>query len=389
VGDVGWTFLSGVPVKIRFNRPALCGQEAAYIAEALCSGHLSGNGPFTRRCHDHIERATGSSRVLLTQSCTAALEMCALLLDLEPGDEVILPSYTFVTSASAFALRGAVPIFVDIDPRTQNIDPEQAKAAITRRTRAIVAVHYAGVACDMAALLALAQERSLKLIEDAAQAVEARWCGRALGSIGQLGTYSFHDSKNIHCGEGGALLINDPELIARAEILWEKGTNRSAFFRHEVDKYTWVDLGSSFLPSELSAAFLLAQLEAAEVITAVRLDIWQRYHAALEPLERAEQLVRPHIPNEASHNAHMYYVVLPSAQARNEVIWQLREQGIEAFFHYVPLHSSPAGQRYGRPARALPVTERAGARLLRLPLWQGMTGEPEWVAAALKEALAA
>lgn len=309
--------------------------------------------------------------------------MCALLLDLATGDEIIMPSYTFVTSASAFALRGAIPVFVDVDPRTQNIDPKKVKAAITSRTRAILVVHYAGVACDMANLLLLAEAHGLKLIEDSAQGVQARWRERALGSIGHLGAYSFHDSKNLQCGEGGALLINDPELVERAEILWEKGTNRSQFFRGQVDQYTWVDLGSSFLLSDLSAAFLLAQLETAGAITEGRLAIWRRYHTGLEPLEAAGHLIRPHIPNDARHNAHIYYILLKSGNARTEVIRHLQASGIEAFFHYVPLHSSPAGLRFGRSTGSFVATDIAGEQLLRLPLWYGMTDEPELVVEAL------
>ncbi len=372
---------------IPFNRPLLTGRERAYLAEAMAGAELSGNGPFTSRCQDWLECTTGSARVLLTTSCTAALEMCALLLGLAPGDEVIMPSFTFVTSASAFALRGAVPVFVDINPATQNLDPEGVAAAITAKTRAVLAVHYAGVACDMAALLALAERHGLKLVEDAAQGIEARWRGRALGSIGDLGALSFHESKNLHCGEGGALLVNRPELIPQAEILWEKGTNRQQFFRGEVDIYTWLELGSSFQPSELNAAFLLGQLEEATAVTAERLALWRRYHRALEPLERAGQLVRPHVPNEATPNGHIYYVILPSREARTKAIGELKASGIQAFFHYVPLHASPAGRRFGRAADGMTATARAGERLLRLPLWRGMTDEPERVAGALARSL--
>ena len=378
-----------MPVPVPFNRPTSATRSAAYVGEAMAGRQLAGNGPFTSRCQDWLERTTGAARALLTTSCTAALEMCALLLGLANGDEVIMPSFTFVTSASAFALRGAVPVFVDIDPRTQNLDPERVAAAITPKTRAVLAVHYAGVACDMAALLALAERHGLRLVEDAAQGIEASWRGRALGSIGHLGAYSFHESKNLHCGEGGALLINRPELIPQAEILWEKGTNRQQFLLGQVDKYTWVDLGSSFLPSELNAAFLLGQLEEAAAITEERLALWRRYHAALEPLERAGQLVRPQVPNEATPNSHIYYVILPSLEARTKTIGDLKACGIQAFFHYVPLHESPAGRRFGRAADGMTATARAGERLLRLPLWRGMTDEPELVAAALARSLGA
>ena len=349
----------------------------------------AGNGPFSRRCSDWLKAATGSAEVLLTPSCTAALEMCALLLDLQPGDEVILPSFTFVTSASAFALRGATLVFVDINPDTQNIDPERVAAAITKKTRAIVAVHYAGVACDMTALRGLAERHSLILIEDAAQGICARSHGRALGAIGHLGAISFHETKNVHCGEGGALLINDPRFIDRAEIIWEKGTNRNQFFRGMVDKYTWVDLGSSFLLGEISAAFLLAQLEASDTITENRRATWRRYHAALEPLARAGLLVRPCVPEYAAPNAHIYYVILSSLAERSRVISELRAKGIQAIFHYVPLHDSPAGRRFGRAVGCMDGTRRAGDCLIRLPLWCGMSDEPERVVAALTEALTA
>jgi dTDP-4-amino-4,6-dideoxygalactose transaminase len=378
---------SAMPLNIPFNRPWRGEREATYVAEVMAGEVYAGNGPFSRRCRDWLKMATGSAEVLLTPSCTAALEMCALLLDLHPRDEIIMPSFTFVTSASAFALHGATPVFVDINPNTQNIDPQHVAAAITPRTRGIVAVHYGGVPCDLTALRALAERHGLILIEDAAQAICARSQGRALGAIGHLGAISFHETKNIHCGEGGALLINDRSFVGRAEVIWEKGTNRSQFLRGVVDKYTWVDLGSSFLLSEINAAFLLGQLETAESITEARRVTWRRYHAALEPLAEAGLLVRPCIPEEATPNAHIYYVILPSLAARSRVIEELKVKGVQAFFHYVPLHDSPAGRRFGRTAGSMESTRRAGDCLVRLPLWYGMTDEPEIVSAALTDAL--
>ncbi len=360
------------PPMIPFNRPHLVGHELDNIRQAHASGMLSGDGPFTRRCHAQLQALTGSARALLTHSCTAALEMAALLANLGPGDEVILPSYTFVSTANAFVLRGATPVFVDIRADTLNLDERLLEAAITPRTRAICAVHYAGVGCEMDALLDICQRHGLLLIEDAAQAICARWRGRALGSFGPLAALSFHETKNVTCGEGGALLINDDELVQRAEILREKGTDRSRFFRGEVDKYSWVDLGSSFLPGELSAAFLSAQLDAAEALTARRLAIWQAYHAWAEPHERAGRLRRPVVPAECEHNAHMYYVLLPDAAARDRVMRELKDDGVHAVFHYVPLHSSRAGRRFGREHGTLAITDDLSARLLRLPLWIGV-----------------
>ena len=357
---------------IPFHRPHLTGQEQAYIAQALSRSHWSGDGDFTRRCHQQLVGLTGSAKALLTHSCTAALEMSALLLDLQPGDEVILPSFTFVSTANAFALRGAVPVFVDIEPHTMNIDPKAVEAAITPRTRAIVAVHYAGVGCDMDALLALAQRHDLALVEDAAQAICARRGGRALGAIGDLGTLSFHDTKNIVCGEGGALLVNRPDLSVRAEILREKGTDRSRFLRGQVDKYTWQDIGSSFLPSDLLAAMLLAQLEGAGPITLARVAAWDRYHALLAPLQADGLLERTVVPPDCEHNGHLYYVLLPAAVDRTRLLAEMREAGVTCTFHYVPLHSAPAGLRLGRAHGELPVTDDRAARLVRLPMWVGL-----------------
>ena len=356
---------SGIP----FNRPYMTGRELDYIAKAHANGHLSGDGPFTKRCNDWLERTTGARRALLTHSCTAALEMAALLLDLEPGDEVIMPSFTFVSTANAFVLRGAVPVFVDIRADTLNLDETLIEAAITPRTRAICVVHYAGVGCEMDAIAQIAARHGLAVVEDAAQGILATYRGRPLGSIGALGALSFHETKNLISGEGGALLVNDPRFIERAEIIREKGTNRSQFFRGEVDKYTWVDVGSSYLPSEILAAFLAAQIDEAERITRERLAIWDRYHAALAPLEAAGSLRRPVVPADCKHNAHMYYVLTQDLAERTRFIEALRNTGVHPVFHYVPLHSAPAGRRFGRTAGDLDATNDASDRLVRLPLW--------------------
>jgi dTDP-4-amino-4,6-dideoxygalactose transaminase len=359
--------------KIPFNRPYMTGKELYYIAEAKFGNILSGDGPFTKRCHDWLEQNVACSKALLTHSCTAALEMAALLLDIQPGDEIIMPSFTFVSTTNAFVLRGGIPVFVDIREDTLNLDETLIEAAITPRTRAIVPVHYAGVACEMSTITAIAKRHKLKIVEDAAQGIMASYKGRPLGSIGDFGAYSFHETKNVISGEGGALLVNTPALAQRAEIIREKGTDRSRFFRGEVDKYTWQEVGSSFLPGEIIAAFLWAQLEEAEQITAERLMLWQRYHDLLAPLEERGVLRRPVVPAECQHNAHMYYVLLPEASDRQAVLDQLKRNQINAVFHYVPLHSSPAGRRYGRPHGDLAITDSVSERLIRLPLWIGMT----------------
>lgn len=359
--------------KIQFNRPYMTGKELYYIAEAKFGNMLAGDGPFTKRCHRWIEEKTGCAKALLTHSCTAALEMSALLLDIKPGDEVIMPSYTFVSTANAFVLRGGVPVFVDIREDTLNLDERLIEAAITSRTKAIVPVHYAGVACEMDAIMQIARRHGLKVVEDAAQGVMSSYKGRALGSIGDLGAFSFHETKNVISGEGGALLVNDPQLALRAEIIREKGTDRSRFFRGEVDKYTWQEVGSSFLPGELIAAFLWAQLEEAQAITNLRLASWERYHAALAPLEAQGVLRRPVIPESCQHNAHMYYVLLAPEIDRQAVLTELKRYEIYSVFHYVPLHSSPAGQRYGRVHGELANTNSLAERLIRLPLWVGLT----------------
>jgi len=359
--------------KIQFNRPFMTGKELYYIAEAKFGNMLAGDGPFTKRCHAWLESKSGCDKALLTHSCTAALEMAALLLDIEPGDEIIMPSYTFVSTANAFVLRGGIPVFVDIREDTLNLDERLIESAITSRTRAIVPVHYAGVACEMDVIMDIAKRHNLKVIEDAAQGVMATYKGRALGSIGNLGAYSFHETKNVISGEGGALLVNDPTLTVRAEIIREKGTDRSRFFRGEVDKYTWQEVGSSFLPGELIAAFLWAQLEEAEHITSDRLASWECYHALLEPLEARGLLRRPIVPDECQHNAHMYYVLLAPETDRQKVLNELKRNDIFSVFHYVPLHSSPAGRRYGRAQGELDVTTTQSERLVRLPLWVGLS----------------
>lgn len=357
---------------IPFNKPFMTGKELWYIAQAHANGHLAGDGVFTKHCQAWLEERMGSNKALLTHSCTAALEMAAILLDIQPGDEVIMPSYTFVSTANAFVLRGGVPVFVDIRPDTLNIDENLIEAAITPRTKAIVPVHYAGVACEMDTIMDIANRHGLMVVEDAAQGVFSSYKGRALGSIGHLGCLSFHETKNIISGEGGALLINDSFFEHRAEIIREKGTNRSQFFRGQVDKYTWCDIGSSYLPGELIAAFLWAQMEAAEDITNRRLVLWDTYHQALQPLEQANFIRRPIIPEDCLHNAHMYYVLLPSLEKRSQFMEKMRDHGVATVFHYVPLHSATAGLLYGRSQHELCVTDNLSERLVRLPLWVGL-----------------
>ncbi len=362
--DDGW---------ILFNKPYMTGRELDCIAQAHANGHLSGNGVFTKKCQIWLENKIGVRKALLTHSCTAALEMAAILADIKQGDEVIMPSYTFVSTANAFVLRGAVPVFVDIRPDTLNMDERLIEEAITPRTKAIVPVHYAGVACEMDVMMGVAQRHQLLVIEDAAHAIMSFYKGRPLGSIGQLGTFSFHETKNIMAGEGGALLVNDTIFADRADIIREKGTNRSQFFEGQTDKYSWIDIGSSYLPGEIIAAFLWAQMQEAEAITKIRLGIWQRYHDSLGFLESAGMLRRPIVPKECQHDAHMYYILLAEGIDRQMVLEELRRDNIGAVFHYVPLHSSPAGQRYGRANGDLAITDSVSERLIRLPLWVGLT----------------
>ncbi|MBC2382886.1 dTDP-4-amino-4,6-dideoxygalactose transaminase [Pseudomonas sp. WS 5106] len=363
--------------RILFNRPYMTGKELSYITEAKTGNMLAGDGPFTKRCHQWIEQSTGCNKALLTHSCTASLEIAALLLDIRPGDEIIMPSYTFVSTANAFVLRGGVPVFVDIRADTLNLDENLIEAAITPRTTAIVPVHYAGVACEMDSIMRIAEKHNLKVVEDAAQGVMSSYKGRALGSIGDFGAFSFHETKNVISGEGGALLVNDSNMSLRAEMIREKGTDRSRFFRGEIDKYTWQEVGSSFLPGELIAAFLWAQLEEASAITEARLKIWNNYHSMLSPLESKGLLRRPIIPVECKHNAHMYYILLSPQIDRQAVLTRLKEKNIYSVFHYVPLHSSPAGKRYAKVHGSMEVTERQSERLLRLPLWVGLTNEQQ------------
>jgi dTDP-4-amino-4,6-dideoxygalactose transaminase len=362
-----------MPPPVPFNRPHVTGDELRFIAQAVENLQLSANGEFTRLCQSWLEERLGAARVFLTHSCTAALEMAALLAGIGPGDEVIMPSFTFVSTANAVVLRGGVPVFVDIRPDTLNLDETLIEAAITPRTRAICPVHYAGVAADLDVIGAIAGRHHLLLIEDAAQGLFASWRGRPLGTFGALGAVSFHETKNVTSGEGGALIVNDPALVERAETIWEKGTDRAQFRRGEVDRYVWQEAGSSFAPSEITAAFLWAQLRQGETITAQRLAQWSRYHAAFEALEQSGLVRRPEVPRECEHNGHLYRLLLASAKAREETLAELGRAGIHAVFHYVPLHDSPAGLRYGRASGNLRVTEDAAARLIRLPLHASLT----------------
>jgi dTDP-4-amino-4,6-dideoxygalactose transaminase len=383
------TVADGVPsAKIPFNRPHATGDELGCIQEAIDNLHLSGNGPFTARCARWLAQQLGAERVLLTFSCSSALEMAMLVADIGARDEVIVPSYTFPTTAGAVALRGAVPVFVDIRADTLNLDERLIEAAITSRTRAIVPVHYAGVGADMDAILDIAERHGLNVIEDAAQGVCASYREQPLGAIGDLGCLSFHETKNLTSGEGGALSVNRHDWIERAEILQEKGTNRSQFLQGKVDKYTWVDLGSSFLTSEINAAFLWAQIQHSAEILERRMAIWSRYHARFAALEQEGVLRRPIVPADRHHNAHIYYLLLPTRAARDRFIERLAARRVEGHFHYIPLHSSPAGRRYGRAPRELPVTDRISDTLVRLPLFPGMgEAEVERVCRAVEDAV--
>lgn len=354
---------------IPFNRPSIVGNEFKHIQSAIARGQLSGDGEFTKLCSHLISEMTSAPAALLTHSCTAALEMTAILCDLQPGDEVIMPSFTFVSTANAVALRGAVPVFVDIDPQTLNISPKHVPEAITPRTRAIMAVHYAGFPADMDALNDIAKAHNLLVIEDAAQALGSTYKGRLAGSLGDMAAFSFHETKNIISGEGGALTVSRPDLIERAEIIREKGTNRSRFLRGQVDKYTWVDIGSSFLPGELIAAFLYGQLEQADAICQRRLAIYDHYMAAFDDLSKAGRIRLPHTPSDTTGNGHMFYLMMRDLEDRNNFINHMRERGVITPFHYVPLHSAPGGRKYGRSIGALPVTDDTSAQLVRLPMF--------------------
>lgn len=361
--------------QIPFNRPHVTGTENEYIGQAVARGQLSGNGLFAARCARLLEETVGSRSALLTPSCTAALEMSAILADVRPGDEVIMPSFAFVSAANAVVLRGGVPVFVDIREDTCNIDEALVENAITDRTKALLVIHYGGVGCDLDRLGELAERHDLLLVEDAAHAVGARWRGRLLGGIGHLGALSFHETKNVQCGEGGALLVNDERFVERAEILQEKGTDRGRFFRGEIDKYTWQDVGSSFLLSDLGAAFLWAQLQQTKEINASRHATWDSYHAAFEALERDGRARRPVVPGDCEPNASLYYLLVRDLDERTALVASLAERSIYAAFHYVPLHSSPGGVRFGRAVGDLPVTRSVSDRLIRLPLWSGIPDE--------------
>jgi len=360
-------------MNIRFTQPALTGHEMEYIRQAMDKGRLMGNGEFTQRCQRWLEQTLGCRKALLTHSCTAALEMGAILSNVGPGDEVIMPSFTFVSTANAFVLRGATPVFVDVDPVNLNMQPQVVADAVTQRTKAIAPVHYAGVPCRMDEIVEIARSCEATVVEDAAQSLLSTYKGRHAGTFGQLAAISFHETKNLVSGEGGALVINDESLIERAEIIWEKGTNRSKFFRGEVDKYTWVDIGSSFLPSELVAAFLLAQLDSARDITRRRLLLWNLYADKLKSLFDDGILSGPRIPAGVEHNAHIFFVITRTAAEAHSLLAQMKGRDIHAVRHYVPLHSSPAGRRYGRLHGSLVNTERLSDRLVRLPLWSDMT----------------
>lgn len=359
--------------KIPFNFPAVVGNEKKYVAQAMASGHLSGDGPFTRRCHAFLEGELGISRALLTTSCTHSLEMAALLLDIKPGDEVIVPSFTFVSTINAFVLRGAHPVFVDIRPDTLNLDETKLERAITPRTRAIVPVHYAGVGCEMDTIMEIANRHRIAVVEDNAHGLFGKYKGKLLGTFGCLATQSFHETKNFSCGEGGALLINDPQYIERAEIIREKGTNRSRFFRGQIDKYSWVDIGSSYLPSEMLAAYLLGQLEARDYIQARRQEIWETYYTKLQTWAASHEVTLPTVPGHCDQAYHMFYMLFPTLAKRQAFIQYLKEQGILSVFHYLPLHLSDLGRRFGGKEGDCPVTEDISDRLVRLPFYNKLS----------------
>lgn len=375
-------------MKIPFSKPYFTGNESSYIESLFAEGiDLAGNGPYTQKCQSWLKQHFESPHVLLTHSCTAALEMAAILADIQPGDEVIMPSFTFVSTANAFVLRGAVPVFVDIRADNLNINETLIESAITPRTKAIVPVHYAGVGCEMEAINHIARAHDLQIIEDAAQGIMATYKGKRLGTFGQTAALSFHSTKNIISGHGGALIINDVKLVERARVLWQKGTNRDAFLEGVVDKYTWTDLGSSFSPNEITAAFLWAQLEAAQEITQRRLAIWNRYHAALEPLERAGKILRPKLASHVQHNAHIYHFLLPDAQIRKQLNNKLNQVGISSTSHYIPLHSSPAGSKFGRAATTMINTDNLSGQLIRLPLWVGIEEHVDFILDTVIEAI--
>ena len=365
------------PYRIPFNKPTYLGYETDCIKDSLANWHVSGDGPYSKKCHAFLEARLGVPKALLTTSCTHALEMSALLLGIAPGDEIIIPSFTFVSTVNAFVLRGAKPVFADIRPDTLNLDENQLADLITERTRAIVLVHYAGVACEMDAIMALAKQHGIAVVEDNAHALFARYKGRWLGTFGELATQSFHETKNFTCGEGGALLINDESLIERAEIIREKGTNRSRFFRGQIDKYTWVDLGSSYLPSDMLAAYLWAQFEQAEMIQGRRREIWESYDAHLTDWAARHNVQLPTVPEYVEQSYHMYYILLPSLKARTALIKHLKARSILSVFHYLPLHLSDMGRQFGGQEGDCPVTEDAAERLLRLPFFHALTSSEQ------------
>ena len=372
--------------EIPFNKPCLCGNELCYVSEAISYGHASGDGPFTKRCQSLLEQELGIPKVLLTTSCTHALEMAALLLEIEPGNEVIVPSFTFVSTVNAFVLHGACPVFIDIRPDTLNLDEAQLEPLITPRTKAILPVHYAGVGCEIDAILEIAERHSVAVVEDNAHGLFGKYKGKYLGTFGCLATQSFHETKNFTCGEGGALLINDPQYIERAEIIREKGTNRSRFFRGQVDKYTWVDLGSSYLPSDILAAFLYAQLEAREQIQAKRRRVWEYYYEHLQDWAKDHDVRLPIVPAHCEQPYHMFYLILPSLEKRQALIAHLKTEGILSVFHYLPLHLSKMGRRFGGKEGDCPVTEDVSDRLLRLPFYNDLTeADQSSVVAAIRE----
>jgi len=372
-------------MKIPFNKPFMTGKELDFIRQAHRHGWLAGKGIFTSRCQDWLKKNIGCNKAILAHSGTAALEMAALLADIQPGDEIIMPSYTFVSTANAFVLRGGIPVFVNIREDTLNIDETKIEAAITKKTKAIVPVHYAGVGCDMDVIMQIAKKHRLLVIEDAAHGIKTDYKKRPLGSIGHMAALSFHETKNVISGEGGALLINDSRFWDRSDYIADKGTNRQQFIQGRVDKYTWIDIGLSFYPSELIAAFLWAQLKDVEFITRKRLDIWRKYHQALEKLEDARCIRRPIVPGSCRHNGHMYYLLLSRRGHRNELIARLERKGIAATFHYVPLHNSPAGKKFGRVYGSMETTQSVSERLIRLPLWIGLEKYQDFVIKNLKE----
>ncbi len=353
------------------------GKEWSYLQEALERGHFAGDGPFTKKCHQWLEEALKCKSALLTHSCTAALEMSAILADIGPGDEVIMPSFTFVSTANAVALRGGIPVFVNVVPETMNIDPKEVLRAITPQTKAIFVVHYAGVSAEMDEILEIARAHKLIVLEDAAQALLSSYRGKPVGTLGALSSLSFHETKNVVSGEGGALIVNDANFKERAEVIREKGTNRSQFFRGQVDKYTWVDLGSSYLPSELLAAVLFAQFESARKITDARIAIWNAYHESFNDLEKRENVARPFVPAHCEANGHIYYLMARSLDERTKLIEFMKAAGVSPAFHYVPLHSSPAGKKYGRTSGDLDITTNLSERLVRLPVWASMTKQDQ------------